>query len=378
MKKWAAWLFKIQHKSGDVQRRGRIALFVAAGLACGVFSFIPFALLGDQRARDSASIIGIAFTCIVFSMSVMRRGWVNSGIGLLLVILALAVSGSMVGRSEIGPTPFYFVVLIIVASVTLPSWAIWLVLGLVYVWLGIVIQMVMRSTASSSLDTSHITGSFVVLGVAAFIGYLGGRGVETALKTAREAQAAATRAAAAIENANLQLEQRVADRTSELEAALSMQREQAEALVASLERQEQLNQVISSLSVPVIPVQKDVLVVPLVGNIAVSGVEQMIQTVLQAIETHRARTIFLDVTGVISGDADVAQALVQATNAARLLGADPILIGVRPEIAQALTSLGTDLGQLRTAASLESGLAKIMTRRSSDMQDTVLYANDKR
>jgi anti-anti-sigma regulatory factor len=378
VKKWAAWLFKIQHEDGNVERRGRIALIVAGGLACGVFSFIPFAMLGDQRAQDSVPIIGVAFTCIVLAMAVMRRGWINSGITLLLVILALAVSGSMLKRGEIGPAPFYFVVLIIVASVTLPSRAIWLVLGLIFVWMGIVIQVLRTSAVASSLDISNIAGSIVVLSVAAFIGYLGGRGVETALQKAREAQAAATHAAGELEHANQHLEQRVAERTSDLEAALVVQREQAAALVSGLERQEQLNQVISALSVPVIPVQKDVLVVPLVGNIAVSGADQMIQTVLQAIEAHRARTIFLDVTGVVAGDAEVAQALVQTTNAARLLGADPILVGVRPEIAQALTALGTDLGQLRTAASLESGLAKIMTRRRNDTLAPKVFANDER
>jgi anti-anti-sigma regulatory factor len=367
VKKWAAWLFKVQHEDADVQRRGRIALIVAAGLAFGVFSFIPFALLGDRRAQDSVPIIGVAFSCIVLAMAVMRRGWVSSGIALLLVILALAVSGSMLNRDEIGPTPFYLVVLIIVASVTLPPRAIWIVLGLIYLWLAIVAQLVTGSENQRAVDTSNIAGSVVVLGVTAFIGYLGGRGVEAALHAAHAAQAEAARAAVALEHANEHLERRVAERTGELEAALLVQQEQAAALEAGLQRQEQLNQVITALSVPVIPVQKDVLVVPLVGNIAVSGIEPMIETVLHAIETHRARTIFLDVTGVIAGDADVAQALVQATNAARLLGADPILVGVRPEIAQALTGLGTDLRQLRTAASLESGLANIMNRANSGM-----------
>ncbi len=362
MKQWAAWLFKVQHENGDVQRRGRIALIVAAGLACAVFSFIPFALLGDQRSQESVPIVGIAFGCIVFTMAVMRRGWVNSGIGLLLVILALAASVSMLNRGEVGPTPFYFVVLIIVASVTLPPRAIWVVLGLIYVWLGLVIQSIISFASTNSVDTSSIAGSVVVLGVTAFIGYLGGRGAEGALQTARAAHAEATRAATALEHANQHLEQRVADRTSDLETALLVQQEQAAALVTSLERQQQLNQLISALSVPVIPVQKDVLVVPLVGNIADSGVDDMVQTVLQAIETHRARTIFLDVTGVVSGDGVVAQALLQATNAARLLGADPVLVGVRPEIAQALASLGADLSHMRTSASLESGLAKIMAR----------------
>src|SRR5436190_22953520 len=79
-------------------------------------------------------------------------------------------------------------------------------------------------------------------------------------------------------------------------------------------------------------------------------------SLLRSIERHRARIVIMDVTGVPLVDTQVAQTLMQAADAARLLGAKTILVGVRPELAQTIVGLGLNLRGLVTCADLQSGV----------------------
>jgi rsbT co-antagonist protein RsbR len=78
---------------------------------------------------------------------------------------------------------------------------------------------------------------------------------------------------------------------------------------------------------------------------------------LAMLERTRARRLLLDITGVPVVDSHVAQGLLNVVQAARLLGSDVTLIGVRPEVAQALVALGLNLPDLRTVRDLHSALA---------------------
>lgn len=358
---WIGWLFTIPHKDVDVQRRGRIALQVVIGLLCAVCTFVPLAMFGDSSGQASLPIIVSTLASLLVAAVIIRSGQVTVGVMGLLIVIIAAISASILRRQGVATTPFYLIAPILVASVMLPAWYIWPVLALTYIQFAVVVGLLPDNTLSAS-DITNIQSSAVLIGIAAFIGFLGARGAEKSIQAARSAQREASLAVRATEAANTRLEGRVAERTRELQAALALQQEQATALQDSLRRQEQLNASLSALSVPIIPVKGDVLIVPLVGNIEATRVQQLLQTVLQAIEIHRARTVFLDVTGVSTVDAVVAEALLQTAAAARLLGAEPILVGVRPEVAQALGGLGADLSRLRSASSLESGLSALPTR----------------
>jgi rsbT co-antagonist protein RsbR len=102
--------------------------------------------------------------------------------------------------------------------------------------------------------------------------------------------------------------------------------------------------------------------VPLIGVIDSLRAHQIITTVLQAIEAHHAGKVLLDITGVPLIDTHVAGTLVQLAQMVQLLGAQAMLIGVRPEIAQSIVSLGVDLSGLTTYASLASALATLSQR----------------
>jgi rsbT co-antagonist protein RsbR len=124
----------------------------------------------------------------------------------------------------------------------------------------------------------------------------------------------------------------------------------------SVDQRDQLSQAIRELSSPVIPVLDGVLVMPLIGVIDSARATLLVSALLSAIEQHHAMIVLMDVTGVPLVDTQVARVLLQAADAARLLGAEPILVGIRPELAQTIVGLGLDLSSLKTQADLQSGI----------------------
>jgi rsbT co-antagonist protein RsbR len=124
----------------------------------------------------------------------------------------------------------------------------------------------------------------------------------------------------------------------------------------SVNERDQLSQAVRELSSPVIPVLDGVLVMPLIGVIDSARATLLMTTLLSAIEQHHAMIVLMDVTGVPLVDSQVARVLLQAADAARLLGAEPILVGLRPELAQTIVGLGLDLSGLKTQADLQSGI----------------------
>ncbi len=136
------------------------------------------------------------------------------------------------------------------------------------------------------------------------------------------------------------------------------------ALQESLQHQEGMiraqQQLILELSTPLIPVHHGIVVMPIIGGIDSSRAKQIIETLLEGIGVHRARTAILDITGVKAVDTHVAQALLQAAQAARLLGTEVILTGISPGVAQTLVTLDVDLRGIDTQSTLQQGIARAL------------------
>ncbi len=113
---------------------------------------------------------------------------------------------------------------------------------------------------------------------------------------------------------------------------------------------------IKELSTPVLRVRERVLLMPIIGVIDTLRARQLTEALLQAIHADRARAVVIDITGVPAVDSRVAQHLVQAVAAARLMGTTAIVTGLSPDVAQSLVTLGLDLGSLRTVGDLQGGL----------------------
>ena len=108
---------------------------------------------------------------------------------------------------------------------------------------------------------------------------------------------------------------------------------------------------------------------PLSGVIDTTRATLLMQSLLWAIEQHSAETVIMDVTGVPIIDTQVARALLQTAGAARLLGAQTILVGLRPELAQTIVGLGVTFTNLVTRADLQSGISYTMQRRQRHMSN---------
>jgi len=112
-----------------------------------------------------------------------------------------------------------------------------------------------------------------------------------------------------------------------------------------------------SLSTPLLPIGDQVVVLPLIGAMGPERFEQVLETLLQGVKTHGARVAILDITGVAVVDDQVANGLIGAARAVQLLGAQIVLTGIRPEIAQTLVGLGIDMQGITTRGTLQSGIA---------------------
>jgi anti-anti-sigma factor len=141
------------------------------------------------------------------------------------------------------------------------------------------------------------------------------------------------------------------DITARQHAAAARQRE-----LAWLEKQTQLLAVIRELSTPVIPVHEGIVVVPLIGHLDEARSAQMQQILLASIQRYQAGMVLIDLTGVSVIDARVANHLLRAVDAAGLLGARCVLVGLSPEVARTIVELEVDLGHVSTQRDLRAGL----------------------
>jgi rsbT co-antagonist protein RsbR len=114
------------------------------------------------------------------------------------------------------------------------------------------------------------------------------------------------------------------------------------------------------LSTPVVRLWRQVLAVPLIGTLDSARTQIVMQSLLEAIQAYEARVAIIDITGVSTVDTAVAQHLLQTVSAVRLMGAECLISGVRPSIAQTITQLGIDLSHIVTRGSLADALATAM------------------
>jgi rsbT co-antagonist protein RsbR len=116
------------------------------------------------------------------------------------------------------------------------------------------------------------------------------------------------------------------------------------------------------LSTPVVQLWDGVLALPLIGTLDSSRTQVVMESLLQRIVETGAGIAIIDITGVPTVDTLVAQHLLKTVSAARLMGADCIISGIRPQIAQTIVHLGVALGDVTTKATLASALALALAR----------------
>ncbi|MFF8097622.1 STAS domain-containing protein [Streptomyces sp. NPDC016675] len=114
------------------------------------------------------------------------------------------------------------------------------------------------------------------------------------------------------------------------------------------------------VATPVIKLWDGIVAVPLIGTLDSARSQVVMETLLESIVEQQARYAILDITGVPTVDSLVAQHLMKTVAAARLMGAECIVSGIRPAIAQTMVHLGLDLGTVVTRASLADALGYVL------------------
>jgi rsbT co-antagonist protein RsbR len=116
------------------------------------------------------------------------------------------------------------------------------------------------------------------------------------------------------------------------------------------------------LSTPVVRLWQGIIAVPLVGTLDSARTQLVMEKMLDALVSTGAEHAVIDITGVPTVDTEVAQHLLKTVVAARLMGAECIITGIRPQIAHTIVSLGIEFGDVPTKQTLADGLAHALTR----------------
>jgi rsbT co-antagonist protein RsbR len=176
--------------------------------------------------------------------------------------------------------------------------------------------------------------------------------------------------------ANLRAQHQMLDErrinAEEAHAALAATYRQIEEQLATIQNQRTL---LRELSVPVLPLTPTTLVIPLVGTLDNNRLMLLHQQMLQALEQSMAQYVILDLTGVPVVDTQVAQGMIQVTQAARLLGAQTILAGINPAVAQSVVGLGIDVSRITIRRSLQHAITYTLAQDMSEASKTDNHPN---
>lgn len=128
---------------------------------------------------------------------------------------------------------------------------------------------------------------------------------------------------------------------------------------------------ISEISTPVIRVWDSILALPIIGTLDSARTQVVMENLLQAIVDTESTIAILDISGVPAVDSLVAQHLIKTVSATRLMGAECIISGIRPEIAQTVVHLGIDLSNIITKSTLANALKTAFAMLQLDVKKRV-------
>jgi rsbT co-antagonist protein RsbR len=122
------------------------------------------------------------------------------------------------------------------------------------------------------------------------------------------------------------------------------------------------------LSTPVVKLWDGILALPLIGTLDSARTQVVMESLLQRVVETGSVVAIIDITGVPTVDTLVAQHLIKTVTAARLMGADCIISGIRPQIAQTIVHLGVRLGDITTKATLADAFVIALERIGSSVK----------
>lgn len=143
---------------------------------------------------------------------------------------------------------------------------------------------------------------------------------------------------------------------SDLGDEVIQSQKRADDLQEKLNLIERQRQAIEELSTPIIKMWDKVLVLPLIGTLDTRRSQKLTESLLTEIASTQSKVTILDITGVPTVDSAVANHLLKTVASVKLLGAECVVTGIRPEVAQTIVHLGVDLIGVETLSNLSEGL----------------------
>ncbi|HEU4324210.1 MAG TPA: STAS domain-containing protein [Roseiflexaceae bacterium] len=156
------------------------------------------------------------------------------------------------------------------------------------------------------------------------------------------------------------LQRELLDLNSDLVESQRSQQRQNRALKQALDRQENLLHTIQELTAPAVPIWDGVLLLPVVGHLDSHRAHRITEQLLQRVSAGRVRFVILDVSGIAAIDTAVAHHLLAAARALVLLGAQPVLVGVSPEIAQTVVQLGLQMNGFVVQSDVQHAISHVL------------------
>jgi rsbT co-antagonist protein RsbR len=295
------------------------------------------ALLRRGRFTPTVILATVGLT-LVIGIALIATGFRSSGT-LLAFTVPITLAGLVIGRRGL-LIAVGLSILIVVVTGLLTTFA--------PEWVGFV-------PGSPPSPSSAIPSFILIIGVLSlFLDRFG--------NSLREALVAAQIREQELERLRGSLEDTVAERTAALQHALQEVEQREGRLAQTLADLQASESAMRELSAPIIPILPGVLVAPLIGALDSARARILIENVLGSVERASARHVIFDITGVPLVDTQVARVLLDATTATRLLGAQIALVGIRPEVAQTIVSLGIDFSAIATYPNLQEAVEALLVR----------------
>ncbi|MBN2379325.1 STAS domain-containing protein [candidate division WOR-3 bacterium] len=155
---------------------------------------------------------------------------------------------------------------------------------------------------------------------------------------------------------------------SDLGEEMRNSQQRASELQEKLDLIERQRQAIEELSTPIIKIWDQVLVLPLIGTLDTRRSQKLTESLLTDIAVNQTKVAILDITGVPAVDSAVANHLLKTVASIKLLGAECVVTGIRPDVAQTIVHLGVDLSDVETLANLSEGLKLAFSRFHLEMK----------
>ena len=354
----------VQNQQAPILQVIIIGMIIISALTMFIFLAVSIKLISNYTYLIPLLSILCTFLATIASLLFLRRGHFNLSVSIIVLVLSLAGLLPIL-RSGLQThwTAFFFFGLPIIFSGLLGTgrmvWYLVIAATLILTVIGWLSQpgIAMIGTAApielpwpASVSTFALLAGTMAL---AFHGFA--RVVQKSMLLAVERQQQ-------LESIQTQQEQIIAYRTSDLQNALTTVKEREQQLHNTLIELQASQAAVQSLSAPIIPVLPGVLMVPLIGSLDRQRAEIMTANTLSLIEHQSTRAVIFDITGVEIVDTYVAQVLVHTALAVQLLGAEVLLVGTRPEVAQTLVALSVNMSVFTTFSDLRDAVTVLLMR----------------